>query len=213
MACTDRHRSVVAMTVSLLLVGNASGCGTPRSKLVGAPLESTAPTWYANPTPCTGARAQPSEQDPVPHWEHYRGDLYAAKDELPPRCYCVTMTTYRPALNLYDDYMFTLLPRWIALHQETAEKGELGAMSPGPRTPEGNAAMMTGHWEGFAGDGIVLVWTNRHSGVVVKAERTPYGYEGTARTFWDFGRRSQRAEVTLHGIPCWQGLRNKAGVA
>lgn len=148
------------------------------------------------------------EDKKTPRYRALRTDQASRDDpvvaEKPSGCFSVAVTDYLPARNLGKDEIFVRLPTRISLSEEPFDGvADRWRLSPGPETPSEIMNMMRGWWEHAEGGGVKIVWTNGFSGVDLTLASASGTWRGQAKTFWDFGRPEQNAEVELHRTVCW----------
>jgi hypothetical protein len=118
-------------------------------------------------------------------------------------CYELTLSAWRPNLNLGGDAVFVTPPHRIQLF---AERGTQGWESEGyvvkPAPGVAPSIHRGSYWSPKDSQSIEIVWTTGFSGLamILKIEGTDL--RGEARSFWDFSRRQQKADVTARKVEC-----------
>jgi hypothetical protein len=118
-------------------------------------------------------------------------------------CYELTLSAWRPNLNLGEDAVFVTPPRRIQLF---AERGTQGWESEGyvvKPAPGVKPSIHRGsYWLPKSSQSIEIVWTTGFSGLtmILKIEGTDL--HGEAQSFWDFPRRQQKADVVARKVEC-----------
>jgi hypothetical protein len=118
-------------------------------------------------------------------------------------CYELTLSAWRPNLNLGEDVVFVTPPHRIHLF---AERGTQGWESEGyvvkPAPGVAPSLHRGSYWSPKNPQSIEIVWTTGFSGLamILKIEGTDL--RGEARSFWDFPRRQQKADVTARKVEC-----------
>jgi hypothetical protein len=126
-----------------------------------------------------------------------------AKPENIQGCYELTLSAWRPNLNLGEDAVFVTPPRQIQLF---AERGTQGWESEGyvvKPAPGVKPSIHRGsYWLPKSSQSIKIVWTTGFSGLtmILKIEGTDL--HGEAQSFWDFPRRQQKADVVARKVEC-----------
>lgn len=125
-------------------------------------------------------------------------------------CYSVELGTWEPAIALGMDSVFVTPPSRMRLDTAAVQIPMAPQDVPAARRilpigPWPGAEYLIGTWSPItSSEGVSLAWTNGFSGFYVNAERRDDGFEGVARTYWDFGRESQTATLVAHRISCSQ---------
>jgi hypothetical protein len=121
-------------------------------------------------------------------------------------CYDLTLSAWRPNLNLEEDAVFLTPPHRIQLF---AEKGTHGWESEGyvvKPAPGAEPSVHRGsYWLPNGSQSMEIVWTTGFSGLVMGLKIKGTDLRGEAKSFWDFPRRRQTAEVTAHRVECQAG--------
>jgi hypothetical protein len=118
-------------------------------------------------------------------------------------CYELTLSAWRPNLNLGEDVVFVTPPHRIQLF---AERGTQGWESEGyvvKPAPGVKPSIHRGsYWSPKSSQSLEIVWTTGFSGLamILKVEGTDL--LGEAQSFWDFPRRRQKADVTVRKVEC-----------
>jgi hypothetical protein len=118
-------------------------------------------------------------------------------------CYDLTLSEWKPNLHLGEDAEFITPPRRIELFAKRGTKGfEKGEylVRPGPGvTPSIHRAS---YWRPKGNHSIEIVWTTGFSGLVIGLTQEKNGFKGQAKSFWDFGRPTQTADVVALRVEC-----------
>jgi hypothetical protein len=118
-------------------------------------------------------------------------------------CYELTLSAWRPNLNIGEDAVFVTPPHRIQLF---AERGTQGWESEGyvvKPAPGVEPSIHRGsYWSPKSSESLEIVWTTGFSGLamILKVEGTDL--RGEAQSFWDFPRRQQKADVTARKVGC-----------
>lgn len=118
-------------------------------------------------------------------------------------CYELTLSAWRPNLNLGEDAVFVTPPHRIQLF---AERGTQGWESEGyvvKPAPGVEPSIHRGsYWSPKSSQSLEIVWTTGFSGLamILKVEGTDL--RGEAQSFWDFPRSQQKADVTARKVEC-----------
>jgi hypothetical protein len=118
-------------------------------------------------------------------------------------CYELTLSAWRPNLNLGEDAVFVTPPHRIQLF---AERGTQGWESEGfvvkPAPGLAPSIHRGSYWSPKNSQSIEIVWTTGFSGLamILKIEGTDL--RGEARSFWDFPRRQQKADIAARRVEC-----------
>ena len=114
------------------------------------------------------------------------------------------LTPYLPGMHWGGDEVFIEPPELLELSGElsTEPLARESARTVRPLGPSSGHAHAYGEWWPVEGGGIRLVWGSGFSGVEVLLAKVNIGYRGTAQTFWDFGRPSQTATVSMLPVSC-----------
>jgi HEAT repeat protein len=137
----------------------------------------------------------------------------AMRLRLAGACYAVRRGPWTPGTELGGDSVFSNPPQQVRF--TTRVRTRAGRPEPSfdlDRADPDEHGWTLGTWQPVAErDSVVADFTNGHSGVVMRLEVRPDGsLEGTARTYWDFPRDSQTAEVAASPIPCPAGPEERA---
>src|SRR5882672_9199025 len=118
-------------------------------------------------------------------------------------CYELTLSAWRPNLNLGEDAVFITPPHRVEL---LAERGTQGWEShgfivrPAPGVP---ASIHRGsYWLPKGPRSIEVVWTTGLSGLVMELTTNGEELKGKAKTHWDFLRERQKADVVARKVEC-----------
>jgi len=125
-------------------------------------------------------------------------------------CYELTLSAWRPNLNLGEDAVFLTPPHRIQLF---AERGTQGWESEGyvvKAAPGAEPSIHRGsYWLPKSPHSIDIIWTTGFSGLVMGLKIEGTDLRGEAKSFWDFPRGRQTAEVTARKVEC-QSVRTPA---
>jgi len=125
------------------------------------------------------------------------------KPESIQGCYELTLSAWRPNLSLGEDAVFVTPPPRIQLF---AERGTQGWESKGyvvKPAPGVEPSIHRGSfWSPKSSQSIEIVWTTGFSGLVMILKITGADLRGEARSFWDFPRRRQKADVIARKVEC-----------
>jgi hypothetical protein len=118
-------------------------------------------------------------------------------------CYDLTLSPWRPNLNIGEDAAFITPPRRVQLLAEHGARGWeaegfIARSAPGvpPSIHSGSYWLPTGPRS------IKIVWTTGFSGLQMNLTLNSRGLRGTAGSFWDFDRERQTADVVAHRVDC-----------
>jgi hypothetical protein len=118
-------------------------------------------------------------------------------------CYELTLSAWRPNLNLGGDAVFVTPPHRIQLF---AERGTQGWESKGYVVKPAPGAEPSIHrgsfWSPKSSQSIEIVWTTGFSGLVMVLKIVGTDLRGEAQSFWDFPRRRQKADVIARKVEC-----------
>lgn len=125
-------------------------------------------------------------------------------------CYELTLSAWRPNLSLGEDAIFLTPPHRIQLF---AERGTQGWESEGyvvkPAPGEEPSIHRGSYWLSKSSHSIEIVWTTGFSGLVMGLKIEGTDLRGEAKSFWDFPRGRQTAQVTARKVEC-QSVRTSA---
>jgi hypothetical protein len=118
-------------------------------------------------------------------------------------CYSLTLSSWRPAMDLRGDITFATPPATIEL---TGTEGGLGLEkgyllvkpAPGFKPSIHDFA----HWRLTPNQRIEIVWTTGFSGLRMDLTPQAWGLIGKAHTFWDVPGSIQWANVRAERTPC-----------
>jgi hypothetical protein len=118
-------------------------------------------------------------------------------------CYELTLSAWRPHLELGEDAVFITPPHVVQLFAERGTKGweDQGyIVRPAPGVP---ASIHRGsYWVPKDQRSIEVVWTTGTSGLVMNLSVEGEVLRGKARSHWDFPRRQQTAGVVARKVEC-----------
>jgi len=118
-------------------------------------------------------------------------------------CYELTLSAWRPNSNLGEDAVFVTPPHGIQLF---AEKGTQGWESEGyvvKPAPGVEPSIHRGsYWLPKSSHSIEIVWTTGFSGLSMILSVEGTNLRGEAHSFWDFPRRTQKADVIASKVEC-----------
>lgn len=118
-------------------------------------------------------------------------------------CYELTMSVWRPDLNLGEDEEFITPPHRIQLFAERGtegweKEGYLVRPAPGAR-----ASIHRGsYWLPKGKRSIEIVWTTGLSGLTMELKVDGDVLRGKAKSHWDFARKQQTADVVARKVEC-----------
>jgi len=118
-------------------------------------------------------------------------------------CWQVSIGRWEPNMSIGEDTIFSWPPRSIELQavkgtRTFEDHGWLVRPAPGVRPSVHDFSF----FETRGSDSIDVVWTTGFSGLTMRLGRVGDTLRGQARTFWDFPRTAQTAEVLLARISC-----------
>jgi hypothetical protein len=118
-------------------------------------------------------------------------------------CYELTLSAWRPNLNLGEDAVFLTPPHRIQLFAERGTQGwESGGYVVKP-APGAEASIHRGsYWLPKSSHSIEIVWTTGFSGLVMALKIEGADLRGEAKSFWDFPRGRQTAAVAARKVEC-----------
>lgn len=129
-------------------------------------------------------------------------------------CYNLKLSEWTPHMNLGTpedgDIVFITPPKDIYLSKEHGKDGfEKRGYLIRPVTGTKASIHRWSYWAMEEDGAVSLVWTTGFSGLTMKLtpEQKTRDLKGTARTFWDFGRPEQTAEVNAVRIECPSGTQ------
>jgi hypothetical protein len=118
-------------------------------------------------------------------------------------CYELTISAWRPNLNIGEDKVFITPPHRIQLF---AEKGTRGWEAEGyivKAAPGVTPSIHRGsYWRPKKAPWIEIVWTTGFSGLFMALKVENDEMRGEARSFWDFDREQQKADVVARKVDC-----------
>lgn len=141
--------------------------------------------------PLAGAQGQPKPKPELMKPENIQG------------CYELSLSPWRPNLNLGEDEVFITPPPRIQLF---AERGKEGWESEGyivKPAPSAKPSIHRGsYWLPRSADSIEIVWTTGFSGLLMGLRIEGSDLRGQAKSFWDFTRKRQTADVFARKVEC-----------
>jgi hypothetical protein len=132
-----------------------------------------------------------------------KSELDGVKPETVKGCYELTMSAWQPTVDIGKDEVFITPPHRIQLF---AEKGKQGWEAEGyvvkaaPGIP--SSIHRGSYWLPKKGQTIEIVWTTGFSGLVMGMKVEGDVMRGEARSFWDFDRKQQKADVVARKVDC-----------
>ena len=131
------------------------------------------------------------------------GKSQLVKPESIQGCYDLTLSAWRPDLNLGEDAVFITPPQRIELFAEKGTKGwesegYIARAAPGVKPSVHRGA----YWLPKSSQDIEIVWTTGFSGLTMDLRIDAIGLRGKAKSFWDFPRKQQTADVVAHKVDC-----------
>jgi hypothetical protein len=125
------------------------------------------------------------------------------KPESIQGCYELTLSPWRPDLNLREDVVFITPPHRIQLFAVTGTKGweaERFIVKPAPGVKP--SIHRGSWWLPKSSDSIGIWWTTGFSGLIMNLKIAGSGLRGKATSFWDFPRKQQTADVVAQKVDC-----------
>ena len=118
-------------------------------------------------------------------------------------CYQLQIGAWQPALKLDRDVEFITPPDRVNLKLDAAEHswrkvGLLVRQAPGSR----GSIHTSGEWSVSKNVRVEILWSTGFSGLTMELANAPGGLHGSAKTFWDFPRPTQRATVEAKRVSC-----------
>ena len=118
-------------------------------------------------------------------------------------CYELTLSEWRPKLNIGEDAEFISPPHRVQLFAERGTKGweaEGYIVRPAPGVA---ASIHRGsYWLPKKDQSIEIVWTTGFSGLAMGLKLENGELHGKAKSFWDFPRKKQTADVIARKVDC-----------
>jgi hypothetical protein len=118
-------------------------------------------------------------------------------------CYELSLSDWRPKMDLGDDAPFVTPPHRIEL---SAERGTHGWEAEGflvkPAPGIEPKIDIHSYWLPKSARSIEIVWTTGFSGVTMALTIQGSDMQGQAQTFWDFTRDRQQADVVARRVKC-----------
>lgn len=126
------------------------------------------------------------------------------KPEAVQGCYELTLSPWFPGLRLGEEEEFITPPARIQLF---SEKGSTGLESNGyivrPAPGIKPSVHRDTYWVPKGPKSLEIVFTTGLSGLEMSLKTSDAEtLRGKAKTFWDFSRTKQTAEVMAHRVPC-----------
>lgn len=144
-----------------------------------------------------GVAVQPSSQDSSVQ------EKQIVKPESVQGCYELTLSEWRPNVKLGDDAREITPPHRIQLLSERGTQGweaEGYIVQPAPGV---TASVHRGsYWRPKGPQSVEIVWTTGFSGLVMGLRVQGDALRGTAKSFWDFPRKKQTADVVARKVDC-----------
>lgn len=135
--------------------------------------------------------------------EKSKRDPQLVKPESIQGCYGLSLSEWRPKLNLGEDAEFITPPRRIQLFAEKGTKGweaEGYIVRPAPEIPR--SIHRGSYWLPKKSNYIEIDWTTGFSGLVMALKVEGDKLRGQAKSFWDFPQRTQTADVVAQKVDC-----------
>jgi len=130
-------------------------------------------------------------------------ELDSVKPEIVQGCYELTMSAWRPTEDIGEDAVFITPPHRIQLFAEKGTKGweaEGYIVKAAPGVPP--SIHRGSYWRPKKGQWIEIVWTTGFSGLVMGMKVEGDVLRGEAKSFWDFPRKQQKADVVARKVDC-----------
>lgn len=127
-------------------------------------------------------------------------------------CYDLTLSAWRPKLNIGEDAVFITPPARVQLLAERGTRGweaEGFIARPAPGVPP--SIHSGSYWLPTGPRSIKIVWTTGFSGLQMNLTLETADLRGTAGSFWDFDRERQTADVVAQRVDCSE--KSKLSVA
>lgn len=118
-------------------------------------------------------------------------------------CYELALSHWEPHLDLGADQSFITPPQRVRLSTEPGPNGiEIRGYLLKPVPADKPSIHRWSFWKPEADRNVFLVWTTGFSGLTMTLHPEGTDLKGQAKTFWDFGRIEQRADVLARKIEC-----------
>ena len=118
-------------------------------------------------------------------------------------CYELTLSDWRPNLKLGKDIVFITPPHRVQLFAERGTKGwEAEGYIVKPAPGERASVHRVSYWLPKGPQSIEIVWTTGFSGLGMGLTLEGGELRGKAKTFWDFERKEQIADVVARKVDC-----------
>jgi hypothetical protein len=118
-------------------------------------------------------------------------------------CYELTLSDWLQDLKLGEDTVFITPPHRIQLFAERGTKGWEAEGYIVKAAPGARASVHRGSfWLPKGPKSIEIVWTTGFSGLGMGLTLEEDELHGKAKTFWDFPRREQTADVVARKVDC-----------
>jgi hypothetical protein len=117
-------------------------------------------------------------------------------------CYQLQLTAWQPAFPLGGDAEFVTPPDRMNLTLDKPEHPwRKGSFVVRPAPGSRDTIHTSGEWV-LSDEKLEILWTTGFSGLTVDLSPTRHGFQGIARTFWDFPRATQTAGVEATRASC-----------
>lgn len=124
-------------------------------------------------------------------------------------CYDVELGPWAPHRDFGRDSLYMAPPPRIRLQSDSAPPGLALTPAPGALPSVHRIAF----WRHLGPDSVSFVWSNGFSGITMRLAASGEDLRGSARTFWDFPRETQTADVVARRVSCKAPLREEDRLA
>jgi hypothetical protein len=130
-------------------------------------------------------------------------DLKLIKPEEVIGCYELGVLEWKPDLRLGEDLEFITPPTRIQLFAEHDTDGfDREAYVARPASGVSRSVHRDSYWKPKGPKSIEISWTTGFSGLTMGLTVERNSLQGTAFSFWDFGRKRQTAHVSAPKVDC-----------
>ena len=118
-------------------------------------------------------------------------------------CYELTMSAWRPTMNLGEDRVFITPPHRVQLFAERGTQGwEKDGYIVKPAPGVAPSIHRGSYWLPKGPQLIEIVWTTGFSGLSMTLKIDGEVLRGTSQSFWGFPRKRQVADVVARKVDC-----------
>jgi len=118
-------------------------------------------------------------------------------------CYELTLSPWRPNLRIGEDFKFITPPHRVQLFAERGTQGweqDGYIVKPAPGVP--SSIHRGSYWLPKKEHWIEILWTTGFSGLSMDLRVEGDVMRGEAKSFWDFPRQQQKADVVARKVDC-----------